>query len=185
MPSIFTHAVFATAIGRAFEPGILSLRFWVLTATCAILPDIDAIGFPLGIRYNSLFGHRGLTHSIVFAVFTGVMVGSMAFRNQNIGIKTRVLILYFSLVTLSHPLLDTLTNGGYGVALFAPFSGKRYFAPWRPIEVTPLGLKFFSAQGLAVLLGEIAWIWIPSLLVLLLAVMIRRLRTNRESSTAN
>ena len=185
MPSIFSHAVFATAIGRAFEPEILSLRFWVLTATCAILPDIDVIGFAIGIRYNSLFGHRGLTHSIVFAVFTGVMVGSMAFRNQNIGIKTRVLILYFSLVTLSHPLLDSLTNGGLGVALLAPFSGKRYFAPWRPIEVTPLGLEFFSAQGLAVLLGEITWIWIPSLLVFLLAVMIRRLRTNRESSTGN
>jgi inner membrane protein len=113
------------------------------------------------------------------------MVGSMAFRNQNIGIKIRVLILYFSLVTLSHPLLDALTNGGRGVALLAPFSGKRYFAPWRPIEVSPIGLEFFSAQGLAVFLNEITWIWIPSLLVLLLAVMVRRLRTNRESSTEN
>jgi inner membrane protein len=185
MPSIFSHAVFATAIGRASEPGILPLRFWVLTAACSMLPDIDAVGFAFGIRYNSIFGHRGLTHSIAFAVFTGVIVGSLVFRNQNIGIKTRVLILYFSLVTLSHPLLDALTNGGYGVALLAPFSGKRYFAPWRPIEVSPIGLEFFGAQGLAVFLSEITWIWIPSLLVLLLAVMIRRMRTDRKFLSEN
>lgn len=49
---------------------------------CAVLPDIDSIGFALGIPYGSLFGHRGLTHSLLFALITGVTVTGVFFRNE-------------------------------------------------------------------------------------------------------
>ena len=45
--------------------------------------------------------------------------------------------------TLSHGLVDMLTNGGLGVALLAPFDNGRYFFPFRPIEVSPLGIANF------------------------------------------
>ncbi len=35
---------------------------------CTEIPDLDAIGFWLGVPYKSFFGHRGFTHSIAFAV---------------------------------------------------------------------------------------------------------------------
>lgn len=59
-----------------------------------------------------------------------------------------------AVVVASHPLLDILTDGGLGCALFWPFDGTRYFAPWRPIPVAPIGLAFFSPFGLTVAIWE-------------------------------
>jgi inner membrane protein len=78
------------------------------------------------------------------------------------------LALYFAAITATHPLLDALTDGGLGVALFAPFSPDRYFLPWRPIEVSPIGPSFFSERGFHVLISEIRWVWLPSLALVLI-----------------
>lgn len=50
--------------------------------------------------------------------------------------------LYLFLATISHSLLDALTNGGMGVALFAPFDNRRFFFPFRPIEVAYFGVSW-------------------------------------------
>jgi inner membrane protein len=176
MPTIFSHAIFASALGSAYKTEPAPLRYWVLTATCAMLPDVDAIGFGFGVRYDSMFGHRGLTHSIAFAVLTGLAVGLFAFGSRET-LRGRVsLMVYFTLVTLSHPLLDALTNGGRGVALFAPFSVERYFFPVRPIEVSPIGMGFFSERGLEVIASEVVWVWFPALLIYLAATTYRKMR---------
>ena len=73
---------------------------------------------------------------------------------------------YFSAVTASHALLDGLTDGGLGVALLAPFSAGRYFLPWRPLEVSPIGPSFFSTRGLDVLMSEARWVWVPCVLLI-------------------
>src|SRR6267142_4071486 len=175
MPTIFSHAIFASAVGKVYAPKPMPLRFWVLTATCAMLPDVDAIGFAFGVPYDSMLGHRGLTHSIAFALLVGFVVGMFAFGKPPAGFGRLQLTLYFTLITLSHPLLDAFTNGGLGVALFAPFSAQRYFFPWRPIEVSPIGMRFFSVRGLEVLGSEIVWVWLPALLIYLATKMYRRL----------
>jgi inner membrane protein len=59
-------------------------------------------------------------------------------------------------VLVSHPLLDTLTDGGLGCALFWPFDTQRYFAPWNPIPVAPIGRALFSRVGPFVMLTELA-----------------------------
>lgn len=175
MPTIFSHAIFAATLGKAYAAEPLPWRFWILTATCAMLPDADAIGFAFGVRYDTMFGHRGLTHSITFAVFVGLVVGLFAFGKRPAGMGRLPLVLYFTLVTLSHPLLDALTNGGRGVALFAPFSNERYFFPWRPIEVSPIGMRFFSERGLSVIASEAVWVWLPALLIYAAAKVYRKL----------
>ena len=185
MPSILAHAVFATATGRAVESSKMPLRFWIVTAGCAILPDVDAIGFAFGIPYGSTFGHRGFTHSIAFAVLAGVFAAALIFWNQRSRIGTGKLMIYFFLVTLSHPLLDSLTNGGLGVALLSPFSNRRFFAPWRPIEVSPIGLQFFSSSGLVAFLSEIEWVWAPSLIILMMAVAIRHRQAGGQHTNDN
>ena len=58
-------------------------------------------------------------------------------------------------VVASHGLLDTLTDGGLGIALFWPFDDTRYFAPWTPIPVSPILLGFLSPRGLKVALTEL------------------------------
>lgn len=61
-------------------------------------------------------------------------------------------------VVLSHALLDALTDGGLGVALFWPLSDERIFFPWRPIPVAPIGRRFFTTErGLLVAATELAW----------------------------
>ena len=60
------------------------------------------------------------------------------------------------LVLASHALLDTLTDGGLGCALLWPFDSTRYFAPWRPIPVSPIRLGYVSSSGFIVALTEAA-----------------------------
>jgi len=85
-----------------------------------------------------------------------------------------VLFLWFTAVTLSHGLLDAMTNGGRGIAFFSPFSNHRYFFPWRPIQVSPIGVGFFSPRGLRVLASESLWIWAPSAIMAAAAAIFRR-----------
>ena len=173
MPTIISHGVSALAIGNVFPHGRVPLRFWILSIFCAMLPDIDVVGFAFGFKYEDMLGHRGLTHSFAFALFVGCIAGLITWSRE----KRRwfPFILYFFLVTASHGILDAMTNGGLGVAFFAPFSNARYFFPWRPIEVSPLGLdRFLSSRGIEVMVSEIKWVWIPSGLVVLTAYFLRR-----------
>ena len=132
-----------------------------------MLPDIDVVGFAFGIRYSDMLGHRGLTHSLPFAFLVGCVAAWIMSQGAPQNGKTWIVfIVYFFIVTASHGLLDAMTNGGLGVAFFAPFSNARYFFPWRPIEVSPLGVdEFLSARGLVVLWSEIKWVWIPSAVI--------------------
>jgi inner membrane protein len=76
---------------------------------------------------------------------------------------------------MSHGLLDAFTDGGLGIAFFAPFDSTRYFFPWRPIAVSPIGIsEFFSLGGLRVLLIEGIWIGIPAGLWLGILQVVRR-----------
>jgi inner membrane protein len=77
---------------------------------------------------------------------------------------------------VSHGLLDAMTNGGLGVAFFAPFSNERYFLPWRPILVSPLSIHVFfgSRKGLRVMWSELGWIWLPAALVFLVGLALRQ-----------
>jgi membrane-bound metal-dependent hydrolase YbcI (DUF457 family) len=69
-----------------------------------------------------------------------------------VGLAAAAMLACF--VLASHPLLDALTDGGLGCALFWPFDSTRYFAPWSPIPVAPIGARYFSPRGLSVALTE-------------------------------
>ena len=176
MPTVFSHGIAALAVGQAVAPSGMPSKFWVATAVCAALPDLDVVSFAFGVRYGDMFGHRGITHSFSFAALLGFVVVLVWFRELPI-FSTRWLLLvtYFFVVTASHAVLDAFTNGGLGVAFFAPFTGERYFFPWRPIEVSPIGINaFISGRGVSVLLSEIKWIWLPSGVVALVGWLLHR-----------
>lgn len=172
MASVFTHAFFAAALGGVYARERMPARFWVLSMLCAVLPDADVLAFAFGVPYGSMFGHRGFTHSFFFAALLGVLVTAVFFRDSP---RKASLALFFSLATASHAVLDALTDGGRGVALFAPFSGERYFFPFRPLRVSPIGVgAFFSEWGLAVVLSELLWVWLPVSLCVGLVLIFRR-----------
>ncbi|CAL2103777.1 Inner membrane protein [Tenacibaculum sp. 190130A14a] len=164
MASIFGHALTAVAIGTSFSKTIQDKKFWILGIVCAIIPDADVLGFQYGIPYESFWGHRGFSHSIVFSVLFGILITLLFYSRVLFSKKGLLYILFFSLCTISHALLDALTNGGMGVALLAPFDNTRYFFPWRPIQVSPIGAsRFFSEWGLRVIYSELLWIGIPAI----------------------
>ena len=163
MASVFSHAVVALAIGNVSTVRSMSPRFWWLSILCSILPDIDVLSFAFGLDYGDVLGHRGVTHSLSFAFMFAFVVVGIWFRHVPTGTPTWwMLIVHFFLVTASHGVLDAMTDGGLGIAFFAPFDRTRYFLPWRPVMVSPIGIApFFSRYGLAVLLSEFVWIWLP------------------------
>jgi inner membrane protein len=175
MASVFSHAVAALSIGTCFYRPGTPKRAWGLGAFCSVIPDLDVIGFRFGIHYGDFWGHRGFTHSLLFAVLLAGAVMLAAFRHASPGLNRLPLWIYFFLATASHGFLDAMTDGGLGVAFFSPFDNHRYFLPWRPIHVSPIGVaRFFSERGFAVLQSELVWIWLPAALLALSAWLLRR-----------
>ena len=183
MASAFTHAFAAAALGKTCFCTKLGWRFWILAIVSAILPDADVIGFAFGINYGDMVGHRGFSHSLPFALVWSFLVASIA--SQRLPRYSREwwkVLAFFFIVTASHGLLDALTNGGLGVAFFSPFDSARYFFPWRPISVSPVGVgRFFSAQGVAILASEIQYAWLPLATFWAVAGVLRR-RLDRKST---
>ena len=178
MASAFSHAFVAVALGKAYSPQPMPWRFWVLSVLCSVLPDADVLGLALGIHYGAMLGHRGVSHSLCFAGIVGFSVAWLHFHDFAQHAKARwALALYFTAVTASHGLLDAITNGGLGVAFFAPFDSTRYFLPWRPVRVSPIGVtEFFGRWGVRILQSEIVYIWLPTGLFCGLIHLLRRLR---------
>src|SRR3954465_2872541 len=93
----------------------------VLWSGLSLLPDADVFGFRLGVDYEDPWGHRGATHSFVFALGVALLTlgGAGAARPP-----ARRMALLTLAVVASHPLLDTLTDGGLGCGLLWPFSNE-------------------------------------------------------------
>jgi inner membrane protein len=176
MASAFSHVIVAVAMGRAFRNEELRWRELGLGAFCSVLPDLDVVGFPLGIQYGDMWGHRGLTHSVLFAALLAGILVALWYRGKP-AIAMTGLFLYFFLCTASHGVLDAMTDGGLGVAFFSPFDTTRYFFSARPVLVSPIGIsEFFSEYGARVLANEAVWIWLPSLALFVLLRAIQHVR---------
>lgn len=180
MASAFSHAIASLAIGRV-TPVTRTWKFWLIGAVGAVIPDLDAIGYWAGVPYDSMWGHRGITHSFFFAFLFAAL--AMVFFYQHEKLSRRewlILFISFFVSTASHALLDACTTGGRGVDLFAPFYDHRYFLPWQVIKVSPISVtRFFSGYGLQVLESEFAWIWIPSFSIIFIAYLVEKLRRRR------
>jgi inner membrane protein len=183
MCSIITHPIVPLAIAPIFPRQMITPTITVAGAILSIVPDLDVIGFGFGIRYGDVLGHRGLTHSILFAASLAAILTAVLAQG---GRSSRLIVFVFLfLSTLSHAILDAMTDGGLGVALFAPFQNGRYFFPWRPITVSPIGAaRFFSEAGLRVLWSELWWVWLPSAAVYSMARIWRRSRRSGLTNAA-
>ncbi len=162
MPTALTHTAVPLAV-RLGLGGAVPARLLAAGIVASMLPDVDVIAFRLGIPYSAELGHRGFTHSLVFALILAI-VGGLGHRLLHARFAPAAGFLF--LAVASHALLDALTNGGLGVALLWPFSSERFFAPFRPIQVAPISVRrLLSPRGLAVLASELEYVWLPCALV--------------------
>ncbi|HDS1127338.1 TPA: metal-dependent hydrolase [Stenotrophomonas maltophilia] len=217
MPSIITHAAVPLALWCAADRGRIPPRLLAAGVIAAMLPDADVLAFALHIPYADAFGHRGASHSLLFACVLAAVAAVLAFfgsgrpwsaphssgsrrpwsavscqprlapteeamarsgsgqpwsavlRQPRLAptkagstvASTLQAAVFVFVCAASHPLLDAMTSGGLGVALAWPWSEQRFFAPWRPIRVSPFAPQFFSARGVSTLLSELRWVWLP------------------------
>ena len=78
-----------------------------------------------------------------------------------------------------------MTNGGLGVAFFYPRTNTRYFFPFHPIKVSPIGVgRFFSARGWSIIRSEALWLWLPSASVFAITTFVRSLGKSEPHAEA-
>jgi inner membrane protein len=177
VPSVITHPAVALGLAPYFRRAGIGPRVWALGAACAVVPDLDAIGFRLGIPYDHPLGHRGLTHSVTFALVLAGVLAAVFRRSASLQAFPWSLFAYLFLCCVSHGVLDAFTNGGLGVAFLAPCSNERFSFPWRPIAVAPLSIaRFFSGRAVPVLTSELQWVVAPSALLGLIGLWLGRTR---------
>jgi inner membrane protein len=163
LPTIISHAAVPLAIGIGLGRNIVSPRLLLAGVAASMLPDSDVIGFNFGVAYDSAFGHRGFTHSLFAATVVAALAGCAWRQLQSTPWKS---FLFVFVAMASHGILDSFTNGGRGIAFLWPFSAERFVAPYRMIEVSPIGIApFLSARGVAVFASEAVWVWVPCLLL--------------------
>ena len=110
MASFMSHMITGAALTKL---GISTLsvrmkkKLYIVAMISAALPDLDVIAFNFGIPYSHWLGHRGLTHSLVFACLWGFIVTWILFRRQFLTwieyVKTAALL---AMVTASHGVID-------------------------------------------------------------------------------
>lgn len=167
MASIFGHGIVGFTLARVID--VHQAKFLILFAIgSSILPDFDVIAFRLDIPYVHPLGHRGFTHSIIFALLWAVLLMvTVGKRNK----RTWFWVIF--LATLSHGILDAMTSGGKGVGFLIPFNNERFFFPFREIMVSPIGVsEFLSEWGLQVIYSEFKFVFIPCIVVFLVQYFI-------------
>ncbi len=152
MPGI-GHVAVGLAVARAVRaPERVSRVAWTAgLVALAMAPDLDVIGFVLGVPFAAPWGHRGATHSLAVAVLAAAALALLARAAR---LPAGRVALAAGLALASHGLLDTLTDGGLGIAVLWPFTPRRFFAPWRPIAVSAIGAHALSMRGLRMTLHE-------------------------------
>jgi inner membrane protein len=74
-----------------------------------------------------------------------------------------------------------MTSGGLGVAFFSPWDNTRYFLPWRPIKVSPIGIEnFFSEWGWKVIKSELVWIGLSAIIYIIIMKVFHPKKSNHK-----
>ena len=182
MPTLISHGIATTALITCFPKRAVPRRLMVAAIICSIVPDIDVVGYQFGLRHGELLGHRGVTHSILFAVILATAAFQFVLPTLDRAVNRSLVWTYLFLATASHGLLDALTDrSGLGIPFFWPFDNTRYFFPFAPIAMSPIGASFFSERGWLTLLSEARWVWIPSLVFALSAISVRYFLSARSA----
>ena len=124
MPTVITHAAVPLCIGLGLGSKAIPPRLLFAGIILAMLPDADVLSFKFGVAYGNVFGHRGFTHSLVFAFVVPLLCVLIGRRWFRAGLIRCWLFLTVSL--LSHSLLDSVTTGGKWVGWLWPWSDGPY-----------------------------------------------------------
>lgn len=179
MATIYTHALVGIGLGKILTYRRARPLFWVLAAFLPIVPDFDAFSTS---AYGTLWGHRGFTHSLSFALAISLLAAGLACRYLRM--RFWPLLGLFFLITASHGILDALTDGGFGIPFFWPFYNGR-FGPCGPIHVADIGFEFPDPRVSRSIRTELLYVWLPTVVLVAIVSAYRRWKpTGQEESSS-
>jgi inner membrane protein len=151
--TIYTHGVVGLGAGTLFARSKLPVSFWTLAGLLPMLPDVDSFW---DAPYGTMLGHRGFTHSLLFALAVGLAAAAL-FRHR---LRYVPLAMFFFIIIGSHGVLDAFTDGGFGIPVFWPFSNHR-FGPRGPIHVSDVGFEIPDWRTSRTVQSELLYVWLP------------------------
>lgn len=178
MASIITHSLVGLGAAFMMPKDWRTTTFLVVATIAPSLPDLDVLGFYAGVQYESFWGHRGIFHSFCFAFLLASLLAMLirAIEEKSRAIGWGKLTLFLGIIICTHGILDAMTTGGLGIALFSPFYDERLFLPFRVIKVSPMHVsRFFSEWGWLVLKSEMLFVWLPLAVIIALQKLQKRL----------
>lgn len=124
--------VLGAAVGEAVLGKKLGNKAILLGGIAGTIPDLDVLANPFLTEVKGLAFHRGISHSITFAIIGAFIFGWLAFAFFKWRLKAsskwelphlKSFQWMFFLGLFTHSLLDCFTM--YGTQLFAPFTDYR------------------------------------------------------------
>ncbi len=148
-----THIVLGATIGEVIAGKQLGKKAMVIGAIAQSVPDFDFI-MSIWLRpVDELLSHRGITHSILFALVIATTIGLLASKlKRPNNLSASKWMIFIALELFAHLILDGLNN--YGVGWFEPFSQQRisfnviYVAD--PFYSIPLAIGFIALVILSI-----------------------------------
>lgn len=172
MPMTTTHALLPVAVAIAFCKRPFPWRLIIVAAAASAAPDVDGLfKHFLGVMPNSIWSHRGATHSLFVALAAGGLATPFY---RWLGVRPLTAGVLVALAMASHGLLDMMTDAGNPVAYLWPLSSIRLFADWRPIHSSPMHLAHLTSLVLERLLTETRQLILPMFAVAILVRLLRR-----------
>ena len=137
MPFPVAHALIGASAAAALDRRS-AWRFLLLSALLGVCPDFDYLLNLLRVGRGGW--HHGFTHSIIFALIVGALTALIC------GWRSVSGFFALSAATVSHTLLDYFMTESRGVALWWPFTDRRYkFRGPNPIDYTWSNDTFMDA----------------------------------------
>jgi inner membrane protein len=154
-------------LARLYATQPMPWAYWGLAALLPVVPDLDVFS---QYAYGSSLGHRGITHSLVFAAALGIVVAIAAAKRFHVRWWS-LAILFFAMIA-SHGVLDAMTKGGANIAFFWPLGGQ--WGNWGPLPVSDIALELPDPRHSHAIRAELLWVWLPTLVVVGLTMFCRR-----------
>lgn len=173
MATIYTHAVVGLGVAQLYSPRRRVWLYWILAGLLPVIPDLDVFS---SASYGSILGHRGFTHSPVFALWVGFLIASLTFRFLSASFW--ILGCIFFAAIASHGILDAMTRGGADIPFLWPVAEQRY-GNWGPLPLSDLGFAVPDPRQSRALRSELLWIWLPTV-AWIVAVTVYRMFRQRK-----